>query len=212
MMTSAELFAREASMTSRREFLKAGLTASALLPVGAHADLAALENPAAATVSLYRVLYDTRFPASVAFARRAAARGLAVHAIAGDMTRFWYDDLYHRWRQQPAAIAGLTAHGALFCLERLAWEQRMRVVYRGEHAPAAGGCVAHRFEGPAPLARAAVAATANAAWAADLADFVAECPRHRAQPSTARSLTARALYAPTSEPLFSWVIAPVLRA
>jgi hypothetical protein len=66
----------------------------------------------------------------VAFARRAEARGIAVHAMAGDMTRFWYDDLYYRWRQGPAAIAGLTAHGPLFCLEQLAWEQRMRVVYR----------------------------------------------------------------------------------
>jgi hypothetical protein len=182
-----------------------------LLPIGAHADLAALEESPAASVSLYRVLYDTRFPASVAFARRAAARGLAVHAIAGDMTRFWYDDLYHRWRKEPAAIAGLTAHGALFCLERLAWEQRMRVVYRGEHGPAVGGCVAHHFEGPAPLTRAAVAATAGAAWAADLADVVAECPGDRAYRGTARSSTARALNVPTSEPLFSWVIAPVLR-
>lgn len=123
-------------MTSRREFLKAGLIASAL-PVAARAELAAL--PAGgASAPLYKVLYDTRFAASVAFARRAEALGLAVHAMAGDMTRFWYDDLYYRWRQGPAAIAGLTAHGALFCLERLAWEQRMRVVHRVEHAPAAG--------------------------------------------------------------------------
>ena len=116
-------------MTSRREFLKVGLAASALLPAGARASLAVVEAPAA--VSLYKVLYDTRFAASVAFAQSAAARGVAVHAMTGDMTPFWYDDLYHRWRQEPAAIAGLTAHGALFCLERLAWEQRMRVVYRG---------------------------------------------------------------------------------
>jgi hypothetical protein len=113
-------------VTSRREVLKAGLAASAVLPLGVRAGSIA-EPPA---VTLYKVLYDTRFPASVAFARRAASRGLSVFAMAGDMTRFWYDDLYHRWRQGPAAIAGLTAHGALFCLERLAWEQRMRVVYR----------------------------------------------------------------------------------
>ena len=125
-------------MTSRREFLKTGLAASALLPLGARADLGAFEGVPGAAVSIYKVVYDTRFPASIAFARRAAARGLAVHAIAGDMTRFWYDDLYHRWRQGPAAIAGLTTHGPLFCLERLAWEQRMRVVYRDEHAPVAG--------------------------------------------------------------------------
>jgi hypothetical protein len=114
-------------MTNRREFLKAGLVASAL-PAVAGAELAGvLAGPA---VPLYKVLYDTRFAASAAFARRAEARGIAVYAMAGDMTRFWYDDLYHRWRQGPAAIAGLTAHGPLFCLERLAWEQRMRVVYR----------------------------------------------------------------------------------
>src|SRR5688500_11585373 len=135
-------------MTSRREVLQAGLAASAW-PIAARADLSAPQH-AAATVPIYKVLYDTRFPASVEFARRAAVRGLAVHAMAGDMTRFWYDDLYHRWRREPAAIAGLTAGGALFCLERLAWDQRMRVVYRGRHAAGAGGCIAHRLARPAP--------------------------------------------------------------
>ena len=143
-------------MTSRREFLKAGLAASALLPAAARADFMVADDLGRGA-AIYKVLYDTRFAASVAFARRAAARGLAVHAMTGDMTRFWYDDLYHRWRQGPAAIAGLTTHGPLFCLERLAWEQRMRVVYRSEHTPTAGA-------------------------------------------------------APPSEPLFSWVIAPVPRA
>jgi hypothetical protein len=197
-------------MTSRREFLKVGLAASALLPAGARASLALVEAPAA--VSLYKVLYDTRFAASVAFAQSAAARGVAVHAMTGDMTPFWYDDLYHRWRQEPAAIAGLTAHGALFCLERLAWEQRMRVVYRGEHAAAGGGGLAHRFEGPAALAAAAAEATVDATWATALADVVTACPRGRAQSGTARSLTARADGMTPSEPLFSWVIAPVARA
>lgn len=127
-------------MTSRRDLLKAGLAASALLPFATRADLTAVDGARGftGTASLYKVLYDTRFAASVELARRAAARGLAVHAMAGDMTSFWYDDLYHRWRQGPAAIAGLTAQGALFCLERLAWEQRMRVVHRVEHAPLAG--------------------------------------------------------------------------
>jgi hypothetical protein len=120
-------------MTSRRELLKAGLAASAMAPLAARAGSAAIDAAPSAPIALYKVLYDTRFAASVAFAERAAARGLAVYAMAGDMTRFWYDDLYHRWREGPAAIAGLTAHGALFCLERLAWEQRMRVVHRREH-------------------------------------------------------------------------------
>ena len=196
-------------MTSRREFLKVGLAASAL-PVAARAAFAA--DPAAATVPLYKVLYDTRFAASVAFARRAAARGLVVHAMAGDMTRFWYDDLYHRWQKGPAAIAGLTAHGALFCLERLAWDQRMRVVFRGEHSLAADGCVAHRFDGPATLLPTAAAAAADVAWAAALADVVAECPRDRGVHGSASALTAGAGTLPAGEKLFSWVIAPVRRA
>lgn len=196
-------------MTSRRDFIQAGLVASAL-PIAARASLVAA--PGADTpVPLYKVLYDTRFPASTAFARRAEAGGLAVQAMAGDMTRFWYDDLYYRWRQEPVAIAGLTAHGALFCLERLAWEHRMRVVYRGEHEPAAGGCVAHRFAGPAPLLRAAVRAAAQTEWAAALADVVADCPSALQQAGTAEAVAAAASVAPAAEALYSWVIAPVVR-
>jgi hypothetical protein len=194
-------------MTSRRELLKVGLAAAAL-PVAARAgfDSAAHSAP---TVRIYKVLYDTRFPASVAFAGRAAARGLAVHAMGGDMTRFWYDDLYHRWREGPAAIAGLTAHGALFCLERLAWDERMRVVYRGEHAAAEGGCVVHRFGGRGGLA--AAQAVMQPDWAAALADVVADCPRDGTEPRTHLCSSTGAISAALAETLFSWVIAPVAR-
>ncbi|HUQ50989.1 MAG TPA: hypothetical protein VM692_02130 [Gammaproteobacteria bacterium] len=194
-------------MTSRREFLKVGLAAAAL-PAAAQTELADEGTP---TVALYKVLYDTRFPASVAFGRRASARGLVVQAMAGDMTGFWYDDLYHRWRNGPAAIAGLTGRGALFCLERLAWDQRMRVVFRGEHTAGADACVAHRFEGPATLLPTAVRAAASSAWADALADVVATCPSSRRTHDTATALTASARTLPT-EPLFSWIIAPVARA
>jgi hypothetical protein len=196
-------------MTSRRDVLKVGLAATAL-PIAARARFVSAE-PVLPTVPLYKILYDTRFPASIAFARRAAARGLAVHASAGDMTRFWYDDLYYRWLEEPAAIAGLTAPGALFCLERLAWDQRMRVVYRGEHAAAADGCVSHRLEGPERLLAAAAEAATGPAWAAALADVVAGCPRGRAATRTVRVSTRPSVTAPSAT-LCSWVIAPVLRA
>jgi hypothetical protein len=197
-------------MTSRREFFKVGLAAAAL-PLAVRAGVDAAE-PAAVTVPLYKVLYDSRFPASVAFALRAETRGLATHSIEGDMTRFWYDDLYHRWQNGPAAIAGLTAHGALFCLERLAWDQRMRVVFRGEHVLGAGGVVAHRFEGPAASLSRARGAAACRQWAAALADVVAECPSGCTARQPVSALTASAAPLPTSEALFSWVIAPVPRA
>jgi hypothetical protein len=79
----------------------------------------------------YKVIVDERFPASVAFGVEWKARGAAVHAMRGDITDLWFHDLDHRWKQHgPAAIAGLTAHGPLFCLERLAWDHGMRVVSR----------------------------------------------------------------------------------
>ena len=125
--------------------------------------------------------------------------------------RVWYDDLCLRWRREPAAIAGLTAHGALFCLERLAWDQRLRVVYRGEHAAAEHG-VLHRLDGPAPMLSAVVDAAAELSWCAALADVVANCPRDRTAQRTATIVTSRGGIAPASEPLFSWVIAPAARS
>jgi hypothetical protein len=193
-------------MTSRRDLLKVGVAASAL-PLAA----LAADQPEPA-VALYKVLYDTRFPASAAFALRAAARGVVVEAMSGDMTRFWYSDLHHQWKNAPAAIAGLTAHGALFCLERLAWDHRMRVVFRGEHSLGRGGCVMHRFDGPAALLPSAADAATECAWAAALADVVVACPAAGTARGSAHALTANAGTPPTSEKLFSWVIAPVRRA
>jgi hypothetical protein len=184
-----------------------GVAASAL-PWAASAsgvDLSASPD----AVPLYKVVYDTRFAAGVEFAQRASSRGLAVHAINGDMTRFWYDDLYHRWRRGPAAIAGLTARGALFCLEQLAWDQRMRVVFRAEHS-FGDGCVAHGFEGSATLLPAATDAAARPDWAAAMADVVVQCQLARLERATASVTTTRA--SSFAEPLFSWVIAPVIRA
>ncbi|HET8697382.1 MAG TPA: hypothetical protein VFO94_07855 [Gammaproteobacteria bacterium] len=200
-------------MTNRREFLQIGVAASAL-PLAAPAargsePLGALES-AASAVPLYKVVYDVRFPDSVAFARRAAAQGVAVQAIEGDMTRFWYDDLYHRWQRGPAAIAGLTAHGALFCFERLALDQRMRVVFRAEHA-AAAGAVQHRVDAPLPLLHEARRAAAADAWAARFADLVTRCPGGRTELGTFDACGPGALAA-AAEPLYTWVIAPARRA
>lgn len=202
-------------MTSRRDFLHITFAAS-VLPLAA----GAVEGPVPAVsvrdrvdaVPLYKVLYDTRFPASVAFARRVAAQGVVTQAMAGDMTQFWYEDLYHRWARGPAAIAGLTGYGALFCLERLAWDQRMRVVFRAEHKAVAGS-IAHDFTGAPEILPVACRAAAEPAWAAAMADVVMQCPVGRAASATAQTVSAdRGTRVPESEPLFSWVIAPAVRA
>ena len=130
-------------MISRRQMLQSGLAATSL-PLVASVSLAplasahakALEHPA-----LYKVLFDQRFAASRDFGREAQWQGQSVQAFNGDITNVWYHDLHPRWKNGPAAIAGLTAHGALFCLERLAWDVGMRVTHRVEHS----------YEGHEPL-------------------------------------------------------------
>jgi hypothetical protein len=120
-------------MASRREFIQAGLAAS-LLPVAASELPAAVsvKESQAPPVSFYKVIFDERFPSSVAFGQEWKARGAAVHAIRGDITDLWFHDLDLQWKKQPVTIAGLTAHGPLFCLERLAWDHGMRVTSRVE--------------------------------------------------------------------------------
>lgn len=137
-------------MTNRRDFLYLGLTALALPVVpGAWipgADSAARE--ALPTLPLYKVIFDQRFAESRAYADEMRAAGLPVHAIRGDITDVWFNDLDLRWRKGPAAIAGLTGPGAIFCLERLAWDRRMRVLFRVDHRRLPDGRIEHAFSGP----------------------------------------------------------------
>jgi hypothetical protein len=124
-------------MLSRRQILQRGLAASSvplvasvsaiggLLAQSAHAKV--LDHPA-----LYKVLFDRRFAPSRELGRHAEWQGLRVQGFDGDVTDVWYQDLNPRWRQSPVAIAGLTTYGALFCLERLAWDVGMRVTQRSE--------------------------------------------------------------------------------
>ncbi len=198
-------------MTSRREFLQIGIAASAW-PLATQAARAAtlrrLARRAAPRCPLYKVVYDTRFAASVAFGRRAASLGEQLHPIQGDMTRLWYDDIYHRWKQSPVAIAGLTAQGPLFCFERLAWDQGLRVVFRAEH-----GAAGHALSGPESLLIEARDALAGPDWAAGMAAVVGRCPSGRAEIGSASFACAReSAGLPADEPLYSWVIAPAVRA
>lgn len=86
--------------------------------------------------SLYRVVADVRFAESAAFGLEAERHGVPVVRITGDITEFWFNDLSLRWKDDAIAIAGMTAHGPLFCLERFAWDYGLRVVERAEVAAA----------------------------------------------------------------------------
>jgi hypothetical protein len=120
----------ETGMTSRRKFLQWGLAASALpLATGV---VAAPTRPV--MPPYYKLIFDERSPASRVWAGEARRLGLPTHGIKGDITALWFHDLDRRWKQGTTAIAGLTLESSLFCLELLARDRGMRLVYRTEHS------------------------------------------------------------------------------
>ena len=157
---------------------------------------------------LYRVVVDERFEAGAGFASRVAALGAAVRGIRGDVTELWFYELAPRWREQPAPIAGLTGADALFCLERLAWDAGLRVVYRGEHRQLADGSLRHRLCGSgSALAPATSLASAQFDWDARIAELVLACPRQTPSRLTSMSVTGPRALPASAGPLYSWVIA-----
>ena len=114
-------------MTSRREFLQAGLTGALVLGVAP----GAWPEPHLPTVEpLYKLIFDERLPASGDLARQLAGADAPMHAIRGDVTSLWFHDLYFRWRKGPASIAGVTTRESLFCLEILARDSGLSVSTR----------------------------------------------------------------------------------
>ncbi len=202
-------------MANRREFLQAGLTALAV-PLAARAALSPRLSLLAGQLRvtpLYKVIYDDRFAACRDFAKEAQNLGATVHAIRGDMTSLWYNDLYARWKQGPAAIGGLTAYGAFFCLERLAWDQRMRVVFRGEHTYASSGRLEHKLTTPSDVLRQTEGlGESEPDWSNRIASIVTRFPAERTRTETLHVTTELAKQADDAEHLVSWVIAPVRSA
>jgi hypothetical protein len=192
-------------MINRREFLQVGIAAIPLVTLPSSAFAVEV-----AAVPLYKVIFDERFAASVAFAAEARRLGASVQAIRGDITDIWYNDLYHRWQQSPVAIAGLTTNRSLFCLDMFARDVWMRVVHHADHRILADSSVEHEVFGPEGVRQTAVLKRAGANWSAEAAKLVMRFPETGRRPvgKTADLL----IPAKAPQPLVSWVIGPVKRA
>jgi hypothetical protein len=207
-------------MTNRREFLHLGVAALSL-PIAARAGMSSgifAAGESAGAEPLYKVFFDQRFPASVAFAGEMERRSMPTHAIRGDITDVWFNDLYYRWKQGPAAIAGLTAPGPIFCLEMLARDAGMRVAFRADHRSstrglASNGQVEHEISGPENVVEQAADSLSSAAdWPARTADIVARFPAERGR-ATKTTVVGQAVRCGNDpEHLVTWVIAPLRRA
>ena len=200
-------------MPSRRTLLKAGFAAYILpraIPTNHKANVAPRVGEKPVEVHhIYRVVSDRRFAQSVAFSLEAERLGAVPVQIVGDITELWFNDLSLRWKERPYPIAGLTAYGPIFCLERLAWDYGLRVVFRSEHQVLDQTHVQHSVTGPpAAVARASFLASEDSDWGRRVARLVLACElgRHKCETATMTSLSYCRSNEP-QEPLTSWVIA-----
>ncbi len=194
-------------MIDRRRFLQVGSAGVLATAVGGTSSF--LEPASTASFRPHVAMVDTRFPESVRFGAELSRNGVALHETRGDVTALWYVHLHPLWKQRPAAIAGLSGYGPMFCLERLAWDHGMRMIFRGEHRPLPHNAVEHRLA--AVPARNAVLAPLAHDWPKDLAARVLALDPSLPTSGLAeqRSITAaRSAKRTTNETLYSWVIAP----
>ncbi|HLF11740.1 MAG TPA: hypothetical protein VJA26_11045 [Gammaproteobacteria bacterium] len=198
-------------MASRRELMQYALAVSALaaVPLARSASrVAAPEHH-----SLFKVIVDRTLDGSAAFAAEAARRSAPVQMLGSDIGSVWINEIEPHLRNRPAAIAGFTGGAPLFCLELLARDYGMRVVYRAEHSPCADGRMAHSVTGADALADwAGVLRSAKWRWSTVAAELATTCPREvQPSPNTALlDLSERPGIARQSQ--FSWLIAPYARS
>src|SRR5580658_1680092 len=138
-------------MVDRRRVLKiaVGTVAGALvkMPVSGR-NL----SPGQAHVAFHRAVFDERFAECRGFAAELRSAGVFTSAIRGDVAGLWYHDLRLHLSESRLPFAGLTDRPALFCLEELARDVGMRVIFRADHITEQNGDTQHAAVGLASLA------------------------------------------------------------
>ena len=187
------------------------------LPIAARAGISAdifSGDQRAPAEPLYKVYFDERFYACAAFAEEMKRRSIPTHAIRGDITDAWFSDLHGRWKEKPVAIAGLTAPGPIFCLEMLARDAGMRLVFRADHRwPTRGrvsdGEIEHEVAGPESVVRrAATLETSGESWPERMSELVAQFSREREEAAAKATFVGIAPNRNDCEHLVTWVLAP----
>lgn len=192
-------------MVARRTILKLSAVGVAGAVVGDPIQLfGAL--PALSKSTMGGAVFDQRFVESLTFAGEMRGRGLATSAFRADVARLWYDDLHPRLREHRAPIAGLTDRVTLFCLEELARDVGMSVVFRVDHLVDASGRVQHEATGPAAIVDATRTLAGGSRFGRAMAGLACRC-----EVSGPREIAAQKRTGPFSPEhktaLVSWLIA-----
>jgi hypothetical protein len=137
-------------MVNRRSVLKIGVATM----VGALAETSVYGRKLSHT-AFQRAVFDERFAECRGFAAELGSAGIHTAAIRGDVAKLWYDDLRAQLSEIRLPFAGLTDRSAIFCLEELARDVGMRVIFRADHIIDQNGHTQHTAAGPASLVTAA---------------------------------------------------------
>jgi hypothetical protein len=192
-------------MITRRKLLRGSVSGF----LGAELLLAGIQSSDANASSVSRfdtAVVDRRFADSRHFGSCLKTKGVAVRSFAADVTELWFRELDPLWRERQASVAGLTTYRVLFCLERLAWDHRMRVIFSAKHETT-DGVLRHTL----PTSAASLAPrlrNPDGSWARQVAQWLSDTPLDAA-PTTASSIVQlpQRPGSDRSQPLFSWVIA-----
>src|SRR5262249_20034776 len=173
-------------MPTRRQFMRHALVSSVTVCLpAAHAMLAGFGRasetrsrvPADEPYQFFRVLFDNTSVEGAAFGAEAAACRAATRAVGVDLGGLWMNEIEPQWKYRPAAIAGLTSGPHLFCLELLARDYGMGLVYRMRHDITNDHC-GHIITGPPVLSsRADQLAASGLDWPRRAAAMALDCPR-----------------------------------
>jgi hypothetical protein len=157
----------------------------------------------------YRVIWDSRYPASRRLGTLAIERRLRASAIAGDVAALTHHELDARWRAHPAPIIGLTTRDTLEFVELLGRDVGLSIILTIDHLRDQEATL-HRLVAPVAVARRARAlARAGSDWPTVAALLLLDCPASAARSAcvTMAVCTASALAPDDPERLVSWVIA-----
>ena len=202
-------------MPNRRDVVKSALSMSALPLMGG--GFVSKTNGFSGS-GLRDVLVDERNSASRAFGRVADARGLNVESSRGDWSRLWLTRLDREWRAEPAPIAGVTHHGALFTFEQLARPRGMRSVFVARLCRYSNGAATLHVTGPAAAVTRAreTVSLDDESWGVSIGEMLAGISADRWRLSVGHVEVSNSIDAPLSmehpDPIYAWLIAPVARS
>jgi hypothetical protein len=192
-------------MVNRRSAMKIGAAtvAGALVNLPVPGRNAA---PARAQSAFQRAVFDERFAECRAFAAELHRGGVPTSAIRGDVARLWYGDLRAHLRENRSPVAGLTDRAALFCLEELARDVGVRVIFRADHVIDQNGHGRHSAVGPASLVAVTHNLPAEAGFGRAIAGLLSRYDINEPRDAAAQKRTGP-LSPENKTALVSWIIA-----